>query len=185
MSTIKRTFAAFIEIIEIAAIAIIAVILIRNFLVQPFLVNGASMEPNFSNNDYLLVDELSYLLRSPERGEVVVFRYPGDRTIFYIKRIIALPGEKIKLNNDTIVIFNDEYPEGDTLDEAYLSLGLVTHGDSEIILGENEYFVLGDNRSQSFDSRSWGPLPKENLIGLVRLRLWPLSKVSAFERPAY
>ena len=185
MDTVKRTFAAFVEILEIAAIAIVTVLLIRNFLVQPFLVNGASMEPNFSNNDYLLVDELAYRIREPERGEVVVFRYPGDESTFYIKRIIGLPGERLELKNGVLTIYNNENLEGIVLNEQYLSPGLSTRGDSDVTLTDNEYFVLGDNRSYSFDSRSWGQLPEENLIGLVRLRLWPFTKVSAFGAPSY
>lgn len=143
------------------------------------------MEPNFSNNDYLLVDELSYRFRDPERGEVVVFRYPGNESIFYIKRIIGLPSERLELKNGTLTIYNDVNLNGTVLDEGYLSEDLLTRGDLDTTLKNNEYFVLGDNRSYSFDSRSWGSLPQKNLIGLVRLRLWPFTRVSAFETPAY
>jgi|SRR3989344_3808003 len=185
MDTIKRALAAFVEILEIAAIAIVTVLIIRNFLVQPFLVNGASMEPNFSNNDYLLIDELSYRFREPTRGEVIVFRYPGDESTFYIKRIIGLPGERVAINDGVISVFAEDDTTGLSLQETYLSPGIFTRGDTNVSLGPSEYFVLGDNRSYSFDSRSWGTLPKDNLIGLVRLRLWPLTKVQAFEAPAY
>ena len=117
----KNFFASLFEIVEIAAVAIITVVIVRTFLLQPFLVNGASMEPNFESGDYLLVDELTYRLRAPERGEVIVFRYPGDESTFYIKRIIGLPGEKVFLQKDGITIFNAAYPDGLKLNEPYLS----------------------------------------------------------------
>lgn len=185
MDTFKRTFAAFVEIFEVAAVAVITVLLVRSFLVQPFLVNGASMEPNFSNNNYLLVDELTFRIREPQRGEVIVFRYPGDESTFYIKRVIGLPGERVEVRDGSIIVFNNSNPEGLLLKETYLPLGLPTRGDNNVTLKQDEYYVMGDNRSYSFDSRSWGPLKRTELIGLVRLRLWPITKVSAFEAPLY
>ena len=185
MDTVKRTFAAFVEILEVAAIAVVTVLLVRSFLVQPFLVNGASMEPNFSNNNYLLVDELTYRFREPERGEVVVFRYPGDESTFYIKRMIGLPGERVVIKNNEVIVYNKNNSNGLTLDEKYLPSGLMTRGDTDKTLESNEYFVLGDNRSYSFDSRSWGILPQKDIIGLVRLRLWPINEVRAFVAPSY
>jgi len=173
------------ETLEIVLVAVITVVVVRNFLIQPFLVSGASMEPNFSSGDYLLIDEVSYRFREPQRGEVVVFHYPGDERVYYIKRIIGLPGERIVVNEGGITIFNQEYQDGFKLEEGYLPLGLGTSGREEINLKDNEYFVLGDNRNYSFDSRSWGNLQKSEIVGLVRLRLWPLNEVRAVEKPAY
>lgn len=182
----KNFLVSLFEIFEIVAIAMVTVFLVRAFLLQPFLVNGASMEPNFSSGDYLLIDELTYRLRAPERGEVIVFRYPGDETTFYIKRVIGLPGERLKLSKDGITIFNTEYPDGFALDEIYLAqTDNAGYGDKEFILTNSQYFVMGDNRVHSFDSRNWGPMDKKELIGLVRLRLWPVPKISIFEEPAY
>ncbi len=172
------------ETIEVALIAVIAVFVIRTFLVQPFLVNGASMEPNFSSGDYLLIDEITYRFREPGRGEVIVFHYPGNESTYYIKRIIGLPGERLIFKDGKVAIFNKEHPGGFILDENYLPRGLGTSG-KEVSLKNNEYFVLGDNRFYSFDSRSWGSLNKAELVGLVRLRLWPVNKVMAVEKPAY
>ena len=166
------------EIIEVGLIALVAVVIIRNFLFQPFLVSGASMEPNFSSGDYLLIDEITFRFQQPQRGEVIVFRYPVDKTTFYIKRIIGLPGEKLKINSGQIMIFNNEYPDGFMLGEGYLPPNFKTNGQDEFTLKNSEYFVLGDNRSFSFDSRSWGPLAQADIIGLVRLRLWPFNKVT-------
>lgn len=173
------------EIVEVAIIAIAAVLIIRYFLVQPFLVSGASMEPNFHSGDYLLIDEISYRFREPQRGEVIVFHYPNNESVYYIKRIIGLPGEEVEIKNGKIKIYNSENPDGFILDESYL-LGNI--GDSKIektTISGGEYYVMGDNRNFSFDSRSWGALKENEIIGLVRLRLWPLNKVMAFESPIY
>lgn len=161
-------------------IAVVTVFAIRTFLMQPFLVSGASMEPNFDTGNYLLVDEITYRLRAPERGEVVVFKYPNDPSVYYIKRIIALPGDRIVLNNGEIKIFNDQYPEGFKLSEYYLDKNLKTMGNLDVVLDKNDYFVMGDNRSFSYDSRSWGPLPKDDIVGIVRLRLFPIESIKAF-----
>ncbi|MEK7114726.1 MAG: signal peptidase I [Patescibacteria group bacterium] len=173
------------EIFEVVIVAVVAVLIIRNFLIQPFLVSGASMEPNFSSGDYLLIDEISYRFRDPQRGEVAVFHYPGDEKVYYIKRIIGLPGEKLAIKNGEITVFNKEYPEGFTIGENYLPLTTKTSGKEEVVLKDNEYFMLGDNRNYSYDSRSWGSLSKTEIVGMVKLRLWPFNKVMAFEKPAY
>jgi len=151
---------------------------------QPFLVSGASMEPNFSTGNYLLIDELTYRFRTPERGEVVVFKYPNDPSVYYIKRIIGLPGERVVVNNGEVRIINTNYPEGKKIEEIYLNSHLKTLGNIDIVLDNDNYFVMGDNRSFSYDSRSWGPLPKDNIIGIVRLRLFPINSVEAFDYSA-
>jgi signal peptidase I len=168
------------EVIEVVAVAVVTVFVVRTFLVQPFLVSGASMEPNFSNGNYLLIDEISYRLRDPARGEVVVFKYPSNPSTYYIKRIIGLPGETVEIKKGQIFIYNPEHPDGFTLNEPYLASGLRTSGDTSIELGQKEYFVLGDNRNHSFDSRSWGTLDKDFIIGLARLRLLPVTQAQVF-----
>ena len=180
----KKFLYSFWETIEVALIAIIAVFVIRTFLIQPFLVSGASMEPNFSSGDYLLIDELTYYFKEPERGDVVVFHYPGNESTFYIKRVIGLPGERLSFKDGRVIVFNVDHPGGGSLEETYLPQDLQTSG-SEVVLNEGTYFVMGDNRSFSFDSRSWGPLDKRKIVGVVRLRLWPFNKVLAVERPTY
>jgi len=173
------------EIFEIAVIAIAAVFLVRTFLVQPFLVSGTSMSPNFSNGDYVLVDELTYRIRQPERGEVVVFHDPEDYGTYFIKRIIGLPGERVAIASGTVTVYNAGHPNGFALDETYLPQGLVTSGDETYTLSSSTYLLLGDNRPASYDSRSWGPLPAKNIVGLVRIRLWPLDAITAFAAPKY
>ncbi len=178
----KKFLWSLFEVVETVAIAVVAVVLVRSFVVQPFVVSGASMEPSFYNGNYLLIDELTYRFRSPERGEVIVFRYPGDEKSFYIKRIIALPGETVTIDTGKVTVAK---PDGGkiTLDEPYLG-GRTTTGAFEHTLGEGEYFVMGDNRNFSFDSRSWDKtLVRDEIVGLVKLRLWP--RLEVFAAPSY
>lgn len=185
----RQLLVSVLEVLEVAVVALVAVFLIRTFLVQPFLVSGASMAPNFENGDYLLVDELTYRLRTPARGEVVVFHYPNDESTYFIKRVIGLPGEKVKITNGQVEIFNSEHTQGEFLSESYLPAGLKTvvrsGGQPDFDLGEGEYLVLGDNRSYSFDSRDWGVLRSKEVVGLVRLRLWPPAGMTVFASPSY
>ncbi len=178
----KKILWSFLEVVETLVIAVVAVFLVRNFIAQPFLVSGSSMEPSFSDGNYLLIDELTYRFRPPERGEVVVFRYPLDRRAFYIKRVIGLPGERVVIENGEVSVMKD----GEELDlkEAYLPVD-VTRGSFDVTLSGSEYFVMGDNRNFSFDSRSWGSLSGEDIVGVVRFRLWPVNEAMAFTAPAY
>lgn len=172
------------EVSKIVIIALLIVVPIRYFVFQPFFVRGQSMEPNFHNGDYLIIDELSYQFRAPRRGEVIVFKYPQDPSQRYIKRIVGLPGETIKIQDGQVFIYQDGVLQA--LDElVYLSQSLQTPGNLEAILSRDEYFVLGDNRSVSADSRRWGTLPEENIIGRVFLRAWPFAVLAKIETPSY
>ena len=180
MRAISSFFLFIWEILKIVIIALVIVIPIRYFLFQPFIVKGQSMEPNFENSNYLIVDELSYRFRDPQRGEVVVFRYPRNVSQRFIKRIIGLPGEKIEIEASVVMV------DGKILDESeYFPSGVQTLGNIQISLDENEYFVLGDNRISSFDSRQWGTLPRKNIIGRVYFRAWPITDLTKFEAPTY
>jgi signal peptidase I len=155
--------------LEIVLLLFLVVLPVRLFLFEPFLVRGQSMEPNFHNFDYLIIDKLSYFFREPQRGDVVVFRPPFDDHIYYIKRIIGLPGERIVIEESKITIFNKEHPNGFVLNEDYLH-NHYTLGKVEATLGPDEYFVLGDNREVSYDSRKWGSVKKERISGRVVLQ---------------
>lgn len=181
---LKKAFWSFLEIFEVIIVAIVAVFIIRAFVAQPFLVSGSSMEPTFHNGNYLIVDELTYNFRSPERGEVVVFRSPDGSGTYYIKRIIGLPGEKVVIDGDQITVISED--ESVILAENYIVEG----GRSSVLYQEvelkgEEYFVMGDNRGFSFDSRSWGALNKESIIGVVRFRLWPIPEITTVRVPDY
>lgn len=175
----QNTLRAVLEIIKIVAIAVIITIGIRVFVAQPFVVSGTSMVPTFQHKNYLIIDELSYRFREPERGEVIVFRYPDQPKKFLIKRIIGLPEETVTIEDNVITITNEEHPEGFVLDQDFLSPDVVTNtrGDTTYILDENEYFVMGDNRPKSSDSRIWGPLRENLIVGRVWLRLLPLKEI--------
>ena len=166
-------------------VSLAIIIPIRYYLIQPFFVKGASMEHNFEDGDYLLVDELSYRFKLPERGEVIVFRYPLDPSQFFIKRIVGLPGETIEIRNEKVEIFNSNYPDGKILKENYLDLSQKTLGDTLVRLKNNEYFVMGDNRLQSSDSRRWGTLEKKFITGRALIRLWPLSNITKMHKVNY
>ncbi len=181
----RQFFASVLEVLEVALVAIGAVFLIRSFLVQPFLVSGSSMIPNFQNGDYLLIDEITYHFRAPERGEVIVFHYPKERSTYFIKRIVGLPGEEVVIKDNKITIKNKANPQGFALDESYIPKAFTTSGNEDVTLGAKEFMMLGDNRQYSFDSRMWGPLGASDIVGLVRLRLWPLTALSAFAAPQY
>ncbi|MBI2041639.1 MAG: signal peptidase I [Candidatus Nealsonbacteria bacterium] len=181
----KNIFLFFWEISKIIIIALLIVMPIRYFIFQPFFVRGQSMEPNFQNGNYLIIDEISYRLRNPQRGEVVVFKYPLNPTQRYIKRIIGLPGETVEVHDGKVDIYNSNgVPQ--ILDELnYLPNSTITAGNARFQLSSSEYFVLGDNRSFSSDSRSWGLLPKEDIIGKVFLRVWPFAALAMVGTPAY
>lgn len=172
------------ELGQVVIISLAIVLPIRYFLIQPFYVKGASMEPNFHDNEYLIIDELSYRFREPKRGEIVVFRYPLDPKQFFIKRVIGLPGDLVRIANSQIVIFNNNYPEGFALEESYLS-NVPTDGDKSVKLEKNEYYVLGDNRPSSLDSRIFGVVPAGLITGRVILRGWPVTRLTYFEAPIY
>lgn len=164
------------ELLEFLVIALIIIVPVRAFIAQPFVVSGPSMDPTFASGDYLIVDELSYRFRDPHRGDVIVMRYPNDPSEFFIKRIIGLPGETISINNTSVRIQNTKHPEGFILDEPYIAYtgnGL----NQRVVLGTEEYFVMGDNRPHSSDSRLWGVLPESHIIGRPFVRLYPVSTI--------
>lgn len=174
------------EFVQIIIIALAIIIPVRYFLVQPFYVKGASMEPSFYDHEYLIIDEISYRFSEPERGETLVFRYPQDPSEFFIKRIIGLPGETVEVSNGLVIIYNSEHPNGLTLDESvYLPEDTVTPGRKKVTLGSNEYFVMGDNRDASLDSRVFGPITLDAIVGRVWLRGLPASRAGFFESPLY
>ena len=185
------------EIVKVFVLALVIILPIRVFLFQPFFVQGASMEPNFENNQYLIINEFGYKqttvdagnfhfftvnpFRELTRQEVTVFRYPKNPSQFFIKRIIGLPGERVQIKDGAVTIFNQENPDGIALDEsAYLSLKVKTQGEMVITLKNDEYFVMGDNRGASSDSRSWGPVKETDIVGKVLLRAWPLDQLSIY-----
>lgn len=181
------------------------VIVVRFFILQPFVVKGMSMEPSLDNNNYLFVNEISYRFVNPDRGDVVVFRHPENacnefidnnwfnRTfrqgpcINYIKRVIGLPGETVTVKNGTVTIKNEQNSQGFILNEAYIPKDIKLLGDMTVTVPQDNYFVLGDNRlpNASSDSREWGTLPKQNIIGKAWLRVIPLNEFGIVKKGEY
>lgn len=169
-----------IELAKIILFSLAIIIPIRYFLIQPFYVKGASMEPNFQDHEYLIVDEITYRFRAPTRGEIIVFRAPGERRQYFIKRIIGVPGEIIEGKEGKL------YANGALLNEGqYLASDVTTQGEFTVTLQETEYWVQGDNRSASLDSRSFGPIHRKDIIGRAAFRGWPFDRITWFETPSY
>lgn len=173
------------ELIQVAAVSLAIIIPVRYFLIQPFYVKGASMEPNFFDHEYLIIDELSYRFRQPVRGDIVVFRYPNDPKQFFIKRVIGLPGETVEIAGGRVKIFNNQSPNGFILGEQeYLDQDF-TATTRTVTLKSDEFFVMGDNRISSLDSRYFGPVKTTAVVGRVWLRGWPLDRWKVFDNPNY
>jgi signal peptidase I len=159
------------ELVKLILIAVVVVVPFRLYVAQPFIVDGLSMYPTFNNGHYLIIDEISYRFKTPERGSVIVFKPPRDPGKYFIKRVIGLPGETVRIENGQVTIINAENPDGFTLDEPYVEL--TKEDNMSFILSDGEYFVMGDNRSQSADSRIWGAVPEANIIGRPIIRFFP------------
>lgn len=179
------------EIAKIIVVAISIIVVVRYFLIQPFVVKGASMEPSFYDKEYLIVNEMTYRLRDPVRGEVVVFHPPErikegvyeESNQYYIKRVIGLPGETVEVRDGHVTIYNEAEPNGVLLDETYTEE--YTDGHLRVVVPAGQYFLMGDNRDASLDSRAFGTVPFENLIGRVWVRGYPLDRLGGFPIPEY
>ncbi len=166
------------DLLSFAAIIVFVVIPFRIFIAQPYLVDGSSMDPTFKSSEYLIVDQLSFRLGDPERGDVIVFRFPLNPKEFFIKRVIGLPNETVLITPGGVTIKNKENPEGFNLEEKYV---VFKKTDSmNFTLGDNEYFVMGDNRGASADSRLWGSVPRKNIMGKPFVALFPVDKIRLF-----
>ncbi len=186
------------ELLIWAGVTIAIVLIIQNFIFQAFYVSGSSMEPGFHDNDYLIISKIPLTMYDVgkffgqkeiniKRGDVLVFRYPKAPETFFIKRAIALPGERVTLKNGVVTIYNTEHPEGMVLKESYIDPQFTTQGDIDEIVEPGMVFVMGDNRSPggSFDSREWGQLPQSNITGFASLRLLPVNTLKLVTDPSY
>ncbi len=170
----KSNARIFLENVIYIVIAILLALIVQKFIIRPFVVNGESMDPTLATGDYLLIDEVTYKLHEPQRGDVVVFKAPPEPTKFFIKRIIGLPGDTVSITGSKITITNEANPKGFVLSEPFITH--ISNNQLVVTVPVDEYFVMGDNRSGSFDSRSWGTLPKANLRGRALLRLLPIKE---------
>lgn len=185
MEPIKRAIAAFFDFLQGIVVVLAIMVMIYLFIMSPQEINGASMEPNFHNSEYILTNKIEYKLSEPQRGDVIIFKSPRDKDIDYIKRIIGLPGDTVMVKN------NAYYVNGQKLNEPYLEPNVYIFGgtflpeNQEITVPAGRYFVSGDNRPHSSDSREFGPIPKEDIIGKAVLRYWPFPEFGLIHRPTY
>jgi len=185
MDGIKRAIAAFFDFLQGIVVFLAILVMIYLFIMSPQEINGASMEPNFHNGEYILTNKVLYKIRNPKRGDVVIFKSPRNKDVDYIKRIIGLPGDTVALRSNTFYVNNQK------VDEPYLAPDVVIFGGSylaenqEIIVPEGKYFVAGDNRPHSSDSREFGPIALEDFIGVAFLRYWPFDRAGVIPHPSY
>lgn len=166
------------EWLKVIVIALLIALPVRYFIAEPFVVNGASMDPTFATGQFLIVDRISYRVGEPQRGDVIVFQYPNNPSVYYIKRIIGLPGETVRIIDGKVTIENADFPKGFVLDEKYIDPSHVSRDSYIQKLDPTQYYVMGDNRAQSSDSRIWGPLERHFIVGKPALRLFPLNTLS-------
>lgn len=185
MDGLKRIIGAFFDFLQGIVVVLAVLVMIYLFIMSPQEISGASMEPNFHNGEYILTNKVQTKFRAPQRGDVVVFKSPKNKEVDYIKRIIGLPGDTVKLSA------NKFYVNGQVVDEPYLPADIVVFGGSylqegaEIVVPPGTYFVSGDNRPHSSDSREFGPIAMEDFIGTVFFRYWPVSQMGVIPHPTY
>jgi len=194
MNNLKQGIVGFLlEVAKVVLVSLVIILPVRYFIIQPFFVSGSSMVPNFHDREYILVDKWTYALGRPQRGDVVIFKSPTDPKEYFIKRIVGLPGERVLAGDNKVTIFNDRYPNGFVLFESgYLPEENITLCASNssycgrvITIDEGKYFLLGDNRQHSSDSRVFGPVQQSDFAGLAWLRLWPLDRINFIPRVEY
>jgi len=185
------------EMVRVFILAVVIIIPVRVFLFQPFFVQGSSMQPNFEDGEYLVISEFGYKetnigwsdvdwfqvksFREVTRQDVAVFRFPKNEKEFFIKRVIGLPGESVEIRKGKVIIYNGGHPDGFILDEsAYIGVGVLTQDMPRTEVAKSQYFLMGDNRMYSYDSRAFGPVGKDKIIGRVLLRAWPAGRFSLY-----
>lgn len=180
---LKRIWLWFLDFVETIVIALAIFVVVYRFLFQPHQVKGSSMYDNFHDGEYLLTDKVTYRFREPQRGDVVVFKAPKNEDYDYIKRVIGLPGDQVKVSGGAVYLNNQRLDES-----GYLDSRITTHSGAylregqTVIVPPNEYIVMGDNRDNSSDSREWGPVPEPNLVGRAWLRYWPVNHLGIVDK---
>lgn len=174
---VKSVINFFFDFLETIVVALSIFVVIYLFILQPHEIKGSSMEPNFHNNEYILTDKISYRFKDPERGNIIVFKAPKNPDIDYIKRIIGLPGDRVKVEKGDVYINDKKLPEPYLHDKSLLFPGSYMQEGINVTVAPGEYFVMGDNRPHSSDSREFGPIPKKSIIGKAFLRYWPIKEI--------
>ena len=182
---IKRLGAFFLDVLEVVVFAIGIFFFVYLLIMRPHKIKGQSMHPNFPDGEYLLTQKVSYYLHPPKRGDVIVFKPPVSPDDEFIKRIIALPGDRVKVGSGKVYV-NEELLNEDYLDDSLYTSGSNFLGDGkEFIVPDSEWFVMGDNRPHSSDSRSWGPITKKDISGKAWLIYWPPNLAGTVKKQDY
>ena len=183
----QKVLQFFWDLLKVVCVSLAIIIPVRYFLIQPFYVKGASMEPSFYDHEYLIIDEISYRFNDPSRGDIIVFKYPKDPSQYFIKRIIGLPGEVVDISDNRVYIHGaDDNKQKFLLEEnEYLPDENRTLDSRKWSLGSVEYYVMGDNREYSLDSRRFGPVDSSLIIGRVWFRGWPFWRFTTFPEVQY
>lgn len=190
MSIFKSIGSFFLDLVETVVISLSLFLVVYLFLMQPHQVNGQSMVPNFQSGEYVLTDKVSYKIGEPQRGDVIVFHAPASANCpkgtgcDFIKRVLGLPGETVEVKENHIHVNGQVIEESYIPDEFETLAGDYTNN-RVITLGEDEYFVCGDNRPYSSDSRSWGPIQKTDIVGKAFFRYWPVEVIGAIDTYQY
>lgn len=177
MQLIRRLGGFLIDVIQTVVLALAIFLIVYLFLLQPHQVRGQSMDPSFSDGEYLLTDKLSYRFGQPKRGDVVVFAAPPNEKEDFIKRIVGLPGERVGIRDGKVYINGEVISEGYLAQDTLTPPGSFLEEGKEVTIAAGEYFVIGDNRLHSSDSRAWGPVPKKNLVGRAWFVYWPPQEI--------
>lgn len=176
MEGIKRAVNAFFDFLQGIVVFMAVLVMVYLFILSPQEISGSSMDPTFKNSELILTNKIEYKFSPPQRGDVIIFKSPKNKEVDYIKRIIGLPGDTVKLENSTFIV------NGQPVKEPYIGPDVFTAGSdylqegSEITVPEGMYFVAGDNRPHSSDSREFGPIPFTDIIGKALLRYWPTTR---------
>lgn len=185
METIKRAINALFDFLQGIVVILALMVMIYLFIMSPQEINGASMEPNFHNGQYILTNKVEYKLHEPQRGDVVIFKSPKNKDVDYIKRIIGKPGDRVMLKGGMFYVNDIKVEEPYLAPGTYISAGSFLREGEEIVVPKGEYFVAGDNRGHSSDSREFGPIPLGDFIGRAFLRYFPVSEAGIIPVPTY
>ncbi len=167
-----RKRSVFSEVFESVAIAVLLAVVIRLFVLEPFYIPSGSMVPTLKERDRIIVSKLNYYFQEPKRGDIVVFKYPKDPKRNFVKRLIAVGGETVAIKNSRL------YINGQPVSEDYLPKGLRFADYGPVVVPSGNYFMMGDNRNNSDDSRVWGYLPENLIVGRALVIYWPLERIS-------
>lgn len=185
LSAGQKVIQFFWDLLKVVCVSLAIIIPVRYFLIQPFYVKGASMEPSFYDHEYLIINEIDYRLSDPARGDIIVFKYPKDPSQYFIKRIVGLPSETIEIANNQIYVYESKDKKAILDESQYLPATAKTVSSKTWTLGPDEYYVLGDNRDYSLDSRSFGPVYRDLIVGKVWFRGWPFWRLTFFPTVQY